>query len=981
MKKGTVSIISHTHWDREWYLNSPYTNEWLLKFFDSLFGVFQKKPDFKFVLDGQTLILEDYLDELNKKGLNIEEYKNKIKYYVEKGNLVIGPYYMQTDWKIVDEECLVRNILYGLKTSKEFGKPMMIGWLLDNFGQVSQCPQIHKKFGIDSLVVWRGAKFKDDNVKSEFIWQSPDESEVLASYLIASYRNGMRLGEFKEIFKRRIESEFEKIKDFTFSNNVLIMNGYDQEIYPDDVLELLEDTQFEDIEVKQLLPQEYFENIKKYKEKMIKISEILDCGKLISVFPGVISTRNYLKIQNYNCETKLIRQLEPLIGMGYILGQSIDIDRDTIWRTLLKNHPHDSICGVSIDDVHRDMEDRYKIVEKFTSEGIEKSLLKIIPLIDTNVDSKKQIVIFNLYPLERKEIIVLEDNYEGLIPVDEEGKDIIFERADGKIVLFLEKIRPFGFKRIFFKEKDNREIIKHDGIKVYDNVIENKFFLIKINENGTFDLYDKETKREYKNLCYFEDEADAGDEYNFSHIINDEKINTLNLKPKIEIVEESSLRIVARIEYVLSLPEKLEDNLRSNKRIDLPIVNYITIEADSKVIKFKTFIKNTAKDHRLRVLFPTNIKTDFVDSYTQYDIYNEKVDVDPEYYEIPDSVKRIIKGAREPFASRTKLTKGLIDINDKSEGLAILTKGLYEYEVIKDNVVAITLFRAVDRIAKENLLTREGDAGPNIFTPEAECLREMVFEYAVIPHDCNIDLINYHALYNSPLIIVETDRHRGTIKKDLGFIELLDKNVKVTSIKPSEDGQGLIIRFVNLDENEKEISIRTLLNAKKASKVTLIEDEIESLQINNGGITINVKPKEITTIKIVYEGKEDVLEKAEFNLLNESDFSEDFSNYISSPLVTLEDVEKERERAIKLFELMKASKTDLEKESFNRAYLEAEISYLLAKRTLLEMNKDKNLDEYESFLKELDEKLRDIGYKLNLSRVKKRALEMVEEYL
>ncbi|WDU82448.1 hypothetical protein PWK10_12505 [Caloramator sp. Dgby_cultured_2] len=117
------------------------------------------------------------------------------------------------------------------------------------------------------MVVWRGAKFKDDNVKSEFIWQSPDESEVLASYLIASYRNGMRLGEFKEIFKRRIESEFEKIKDFTFSNNVLIMNGYDQEIYPDDVLELLEDTQFEDIEVKQLLPQEYFENIKNIKKK------------------------------------------------------------------------------------------------------------------------------------------------------------------------------------------------------------------------------------------------------------------------------------------------------------------------------------------------------------------------------------------------------------------------------------------------------------------------------------------------------------------------------------------------------------------------------------------------------------------------------------------------------------------------------------------------------------------------------------------
>lgn len=940
MKKGTVSIISHTHWDREWYLNSPYTNEWLLKFFDSLFEVFEKRSDFKFVLDGQTLILEDYLDELNKKGLNVEDYKNKLKHYIEKGNLVIGPYYMQTDWKIVDEECLVRNILYGLKISKEFGRPMMIGWLLDNFGQVSQCPQIHKKFGIDSLVVWRGAKFENDNIKSEFIWQSPDKSEVLASYLIASYRNGMRLGEFKDIFKKRIESEYEKLKDFTISNNVLIMNGYDQEIYPDDVLELLEDVQFENIDVKQVLPQEYFENIRRFKEKMIKIDEILDCGKLISVFPGVVSTRNYLKIKNYNCETKLIRQLEPLIGMGYILGQNIYIDRDNIWRTLLKNHPHDSICGVSIDDVHRDMEERYQVIEKVTLDGIESSLSRIIPLIETDGDSKNQVVVFNLYPVERKETVILEDNYEGLIPVDEDGKEIVFERVNGKIILFLQGIKPFGFKRIYFNEKEI-ERNKEDGIKIYDDVIENKFLLIKINENGTFDLYDKETGKEYKNLCYFEDEADAGDEYNFSYIVKDEKINTLNLKAKIKIVEKSSLRAVIRIEYVIRLPEKLEGNLRSNNKIDLPIVNYITVEADSKVIKFKTFIKNTAKDHRLRVLFPLNIKTNFINSYTQYDIYNETTNVDDEYYKIPDKVKRIVKGAREPFESRTKLTKGLIDFNDKSNGFAILTKGLYEYEVIKGNIIALTLFRAVDRIAKENLLTREGDAGPNIFTPEAECLRDMIFEYAVIPHNCKIDLINYYALYNSPLIIVETDKHRGTVKEDLGLLEVIGENIKVTSIKPSEDGQGLIIRLVNLDEFDKEINIKTLLSAKKVFKVTLNEDEIEDLQINDGRITINIKSKEITTIKIIYESAEMDLEKVNFKILNEGNFYEDFSNYISSPLVTIDDVEKEKERAKKLFDLMISSKTDLERESYNRAYLEAEISYLLAKRTLLELEKEK----------------------------------------
>ena len=193
----TIHIISHNHWDREWIFTSKYTNRWLVPFFNNLFEMLKKYPDYRFILDGQTLMIEDYLGQLSEGEAASKEAE--IRGYVKEGRLLVGPCYMQPDWTLVSGEALIRNLLIGHRMAKRFGGVMKVGWLLDNFGQIAQAPQIHRGFGIRGVFLWRGVGMDPDELRSEFWWEAPDGSRVLAIYLLNTYRNAMALSPIREI--------------------------------------------------------------------------------------------------------------------------------------------------------------------------------------------------------------------------------------------------------------------------------------------------------------------------------------------------------------------------------------------------------------------------------------------------------------------------------------------------------------------------------------------------------------------------------------------------------------------------------------------------------------------------------------------------------------------------------------------------------------------------------------------------------------
>lgn len=176
----TIHVVSHTHWDREWYLAFQRFRFRLVELIDHLLALLEADPDYRsFMLDGQMIVLEDYLEIR-------PEREAQIRRYVQEGRLLIGPWYILPDEFLVSPEATVRNLLVGGQVCRRFGPRMGIGYIPDPFGHVGQMPQILRGIGIDVACLWRGV----GEQPTELCWRAPDGSEVLLLHLRDSYSNG-----------------------------------------------------------------------------------------------------------------------------------------------------------------------------------------------------------------------------------------------------------------------------------------------------------------------------------------------------------------------------------------------------------------------------------------------------------------------------------------------------------------------------------------------------------------------------------------------------------------------------------------------------------------------------------------------------------------------------------------------------------------------------------------------------------------------
>ena len=146
----TVHIISHTHWDREWYRTFQLFRLKLVHLVDGLLKLLDDDPEFKyFMLDGQTIVLDDYLAMRPEK-------EDILRKHIQRGRIIIGPWHILPDTFLVGPEAHIRNLLEGDRTAGRFERKMMIGYLPDPFGHPGQIPQILKGFGIETACLWRG---------------------------------------------------------------------------------------------------------------------------------------------------------------------------------------------------------------------------------------------------------------------------------------------------------------------------------------------------------------------------------------------------------------------------------------------------------------------------------------------------------------------------------------------------------------------------------------------------------------------------------------------------------------------------------------------------------------------------------------------------------------------------------------------------------------------------------------------------------
>ena len=212
-----VTLVPHTHWDREWYEPFAVFLSRLEQMMDTLLDLAADGfPHFH--LDGQTAMIDDYLARRPDRG-------EELAVHVRDGRLSAGPWVAQMDEFLTSGESHIRNLEMGLDRARRLGRALEVGYMPDQFGHIGQMPQILRLAGIDKAMVWRGVPSSIDT--STFRWQSPDGSEVLTESLPVGYSSGWKLIRDEQPFGDVVGSEVERLLPYSRDRRVVLMVGYD----------------------------------------------------------------------------------------------------------------------------------------------------------------------------------------------------------------------------------------------------------------------------------------------------------------------------------------------------------------------------------------------------------------------------------------------------------------------------------------------------------------------------------------------------------------------------------------------------------------------------------------------------------------------------------------------------------------------------------------------------------------------------------
>lgn len=603
----------------------------------------------------------------------------------------------------------------------------------------------------------------------------------------------------------------------------------------------------------------------------------------------------YLKQKNDYVERLLEEKAEPLNVICRSFGAEYPAEKlSENWKLLLKNHPHDSICGVSIDDVHSDMEERFEQSEKLADGIIACAAGKLTNAADTSAfgDSLEVFTLFNTVANERTAQVFL-PCAEPCVAKDAEGNALAVQATEGGIIAEV-KAPAMGICSVGLYKGEPAKAEAVTG-----NIVENSVIKAEFNADGSINLTDKRNGKTYNSIGYLEECADTGDEYNYSFMTNDVPLTTLGNKADIEIVESGALRTVVKVSRVWALPSSLsaDRSTRSAETTDVPVVTYVTITKDSPVLTFKTVIRNRCRDHRIRAMFPTGVKTDVSYAQTQFDITTHPIH--PATFDnstIPENVKRIIIGARESLPITQFPQRDFAAVCDDKSGAAVINRGLPEYEVLPENTtIALTLFRSIGWLTRFDLNTRIGDAGPEIFVPDAQCLRDMEFTYGFCPLDGTVEasgLPYISQCFNNELFACKNTVHAGEFKT-LSLAEIKGSdNLRITAVKEAQDKNGVIVRLYNAS-SEKQRATLTFGGLNSAYLCNLAEQNEKALEVNGSEVTFTAEPKAIYTIRL--DAKVNAVALKEGNVTPEkaAAVKADFTAYPIPEVVTDADVAKE----------------------------------------------------------------------------------------
>jgi alpha-mannosidase len=374
-----VTVVSHTHWDREWYRPFQEFRFQLVEVIDQLLDLLTKDAAFRsFLLDGQTIILEDYLEIR-------PEREAELRHHIQTGRIVIGPWHILPDEFLVSSEATVRNLLLADRISRRFGAKMRIGYTPDPFGHIGQLPQILAGFNLEAVALQRGLAEEP----TELWWEAPDGTRLLLIFFRTGYGNLAWAPLTPTAFIHAVEREVGKLAPHAHTPHLLLMNGTDHMLPQPELPGLIAaaNQYFNGkIHLEHASLPDHLAALKKAlgdKPDLPVVRGELRSSQRFHLLPGVFSARMWIKQRNHTCQTLLEKYAEPLNAFAVLAGgKPRQNELWRAWRYLIENHPHDSICGCSVDQTHEEMRTRFDWSEQVARQVTENSLHYLASQID-----------------------------------------------------------------------------------------------------------------------------------------------------------------------------------------------------------------------------------------------------------------------------------------------------------------------------------------------------------------------------------------------------------------------------------------------------------------------------------------------------------------------------------------------------------------------------------------------------------------------
>lgn len=814
-------LVSHTHWDREWYRTAEEFRQRLVDLVDELIADPPREGE-SFLLDGQAIVLEDYLEV---KPANRE----RLRGLLQAGRLEAGPWYVLADELIPSGEALVRNLLVGRQVLESLGasSPPVL-YCPDSFGHPAALPELAAGFGLPLIILWRGYGGKRSSPGDAFRWRAPSGRDAVVFHLPPDgYEFGSSLPTLPDEAARRWTRIREVLAPRASLGVSLIQNGADHHARQAGLREAIAAlnqcvTASGDKLVVGSMRGFAEHLLSRASAKTLRsvTGELRDSYGYTWTLQGTFGTRAAQKRANAIAERTLLRA-ERWCAVARLLGSPSRIDHlRAAWKTLLAAHPHDTLCGTSIDAVASAMDLR---VASARRQGVALTKRAVEALAghdpararESTAERRDVTVVVNPSVFPRGGVVIV-DEMEKLIdepvgpgsagaPRGSGGIRIEVPASDAQLLATrtgrnrIESARHYPDNDIVRSRLTARYVNEQPGLSLHRlqppiNVgpavpvsatrreLSNGLLRVRIDKRGSMRL--TAGAMQLDDMLVIEDRSDAGDLYtpSIGRVIASPKLIGQDLAHSGPLIGELAQ----------------EWTLRSERRKPGPQTTMTVstrLTADSPLLELRVRGVNRVKNHRIRFGIATGLIGGTVMADAAFGPVERKaLTVTPE-------------DRRMETPPPTAPLHRYVSLYAKQGGVTIHSDGLAEYEVDAGGIVWVTLVRAVGQLSRHDIPERPGHAGWPEATPNAQSPGPFVARLAIQVHGVT-----------SPgtlqLVERESDRFinpmrgftiRGVVNEPSlsGGVELRGTALSATTVKESEDGRAIVLRCVNLSEREQ----------------------------------------------------------------------------------------------------------------------------------------------------------------------------------